>query len=169
VNTAHAHVEQMVELHKIFEQMHGPILNNPTPVYEFLLEHGQEFQGIPWTKFRGTGYRKMKAQMCFANCWAASLIIPDLTYYEGYAHAGLITVHHAWCVDEQGRVVDFTWRKKAQNRLPENEWEYFGVGFNSAMLNDWMRLKPTASVLYDLDYTADPAEFVEPVRAAGRA
>jgi hypothetical protein len=158
INAGRAYVEQMLEIHQDFKGA-GTIINDPSPVYEFLLLHGQEFQGTKWTTFRGRGYRKMRPRQCFYNAWIMSLARDDLTYYEGFAYSGLITVHHAWCIDSDGLVVDPTWRAK-NYKLPENEWDYFGVGFDSHMLSGWWVAKSTASVLFDLDYSSDVGELV---------
>jgi hypothetical protein len=158
VNAGKEYVEQMLEFHRGFKGA-GKILGDPSPVYEFLLLHGQEFQGTKWTKFRGRGYRKMTPRQCFLNAWMMSLIFNELTYYEGFAYSGLITVHHAWCIDSEGLVVDPTWRAK-NYKLPEIEWEYFGVGFDSHKLKGWWWAKETSSVLFDLDYSSDVGELV---------
>lgn len=161
VNVARQEIECMHSAIQHFKTDGKKILGDPTLVYEFLLEYGQDFSGTPWTKFRGSGYRKMRQQMCFANCWFASLIRDELTYCEGFAYAGLISAHHAWCLDDQGRVVDFTWRKSVQNRLPEVEWQYFGVRIEqSPQLCKWWLEKGTASVLFDLDYSEDVTQFL---------
>jgi hypothetical protein len=167
MNAAKQYVEQMLECHRIFREQGHKIIGDPTPVYEFVLANGKEYNGTKWTDFRGTGYRKMEMQMCFANAWYASLVRPELTYCEGFAYAGLIAVHHAWCVDGySNRVVDFTWRRSVQNKLPEVEWEYFGVLFDSEAMREWWLKKDTASVLFDLPYdTGDPAENVIQVAA----
>ncbi len=160
VNAGRQYVEQMLEFHRSVTRNGAYLLGDPTVIYEFLLANGQEWQGTPWTKFRGRGYRKQTPRHCFHNAWNYSLIFDDLTYYEGFAYAGLITVHHAWCVDSEGLVVDPTWRKTIQRDLPENEWDYFGVGFDSHALNLWWQAKYTASVLFDLNYNADVMEWV---------
>lgn len=48
---------------------------------------------------------------CFANAIIACLNHRDLRYVEGFAYSGLTAIHHAWNVDERGRVVDFTWKE----------------------------------------------------------
>ena len=159
VNAAREHVQFMLDSHNHFKREGVRVLGDPTPVFEFLLMNGQEWRGTKWTKFRGRGYRKQTPQYCFHNSWNYSLIFPDLTYYEGYAYSGLMAVHHAWCVDPDGLVVDPTWRAK-NYKLPEDKWEYFGVGFDSRALDDWMRAKYFAGVLYDLNYNTDVMQFV---------
>jgi hypothetical protein len=159
MNSGKLYAEQMVTAHRHFQEQGHKVMNDLLPVYEFVLANGVEYNGTAWTKFRGRGYRKMELRRCFANAWYASYIIPELTYCEGFAYAGLISVHHAWCIDELGRVVDFTWRK-AHHDLPESEWEYFGICFDTVALGKWWNEKGTASVLFDLDYNGDPTEHV---------
>lgn len=160
VNEGRSYVEQMLEAHRFFNEQDKVTWRDPTPVYEFVLANGQEWNGTTWTKFRGRGYHKMRLRQCFQNAFTMSLIRPELTYYEGFAWAGLITVHHAWCVDDQGLVVDPTWRKSAQRDLPETEWEYFGIGFDSRKLSSWWFEKYTSSVLFDLVSNGTADEFV---------
>lgn len=59
-----------------------------------------------------------KAKECFANAYTAAVENPGWTYVEGYANS-IIPVAHAWCVDENGIVVETTW--------PEVGTEYYGV------------------------------------------
>jgi hypothetical protein len=58
---------------------------------------------------------------------------PDkYSYVEGYA-MGVIPVHHAWCVDKDGNVIDTTWsateRVPGTMRAKVGTW-YFGVEFD---------------------------------------
>jgi hypothetical protein len=159
VNAGRQYVEQMLACHQHFNKQGANILGDPTPVYEFVVANGQEWTGTRWTKFRGRGYRKMEKQMCFANAWYMSLIFDELTYYDGWASAGVWPVHHGWCVDDNGLVVDPTWRK-LNHENPEEEWEYFGVGFDSHALHSWMCQKHTSSVLFDLNYNEGAMDFV---------
>lgn len=49
-------------------------------------------------------------------------------YCEGFAmQPGLFPMHHAWCLTDDGQVVDPTWRQAQDN-------EYFGVALNEAFL-----------------------------------
>ncbi len=49
---------------------------------------------------------------CFQNATELAMSREGLTYVEGYATSGTtgIAVHHAWVVDEDGNVIDNTWR-----------------------------------------------------------
>lgn len=75
-------------------------------VPNFLLREASFFRAMPLpiNVPRGT------IKECYSN--ALTLIIeqanPKLAYCEGVA-AGIIPVQHAWCVDEDGRVLDPTW------------------------------------------------------------
>lgn len=90
-------------------------------IYSELLKHGREFtaQPLPEDIERGT------PKECFQNC----LNIADgetLIYCEGYGMRPelMVLIHHAWCIDEDERVVDPTWDR------PE-ECQYFGVDFQT--------------------------------------
>ena len=56
------------------------------------------------------GIRRGKMGLCFQN--AFRLMGKGFIYVEGIAVPGntLFPVHHGWCVDEFGRVLDPTWR-----------------------------------------------------------
>lgn len=67
-------------------------------------------------------------RQCYENAGLLVLARPDLTYVEGYAYPnGLIPVHHAWCVDSKGVVVDPTYDTPDQN-------QYYGIPISSALL-----------------------------------
>lgn len=82
----------------------------PTDV---VLQHGRA-----WEPFSALQFERGERQQCFANAQRLALLHSDLTYVEGYAMS-VIPLHHGWCVDRDGRVVDTTW-----DALPR---EYFGV------------------------------------------
>lgn len=61
------------------------------------------------------------ARQCYRNAGTLAMTDPELTYVEGYAcPPGGIPVHHAWCVDSAGRVIDNTFEDAASSI-------YFGV------------------------------------------
>lgn len=171
VNAGRMYVEQHLSAMRYFKSLHehdGTTFHgDASPVYEFLLKHGVEFKGTPWKEFLSK-YRKMEKRMCFANSWEAALKFPNLTYYEGFAYAGTIIVHHGWCVDERGRVVDFTWRETGRLDCPADQWEYFGIGWNADELKTWMQQKFTSSLLFEMDYSEPDQieEFIVPLPAS---
>lgn len=83
----------------------------------FLLKLGRDWVAQPLPDDVPPG----PIRQCYENAGALALERPELTYVEGYAYPpGLIPVHHAWCVDRQGRVIDNTLASAAHS-------EYFGV------------------------------------------
>ena len=155
-NNAKGYIDQMLDIHRHWAEKGTKIFGDPTPVYEFLMEHGREWEGTSWKEFKGSGWRRKQERHCFSNSLVAAIQY-DLPYVEGYAYAGLLAVHHAWNLDDQGRVVDFTWRESVQT-TEETEWEYFGVVLDPERVMRLVRSKPTLSVLYDLPYS-DPDEL----------
>lgn len=87
-------------------------------------EFGIEFKEVLDYR-RGEGPPKQ----CFSNTFKACLADESLIYCEGYAtspQVGGIPIHHAWCVNEQGQVIDLT----------TNLEDYFGIPFtHKAMLD----------------------------------
>lgn len=94
----------------------------PSLMDRFILERGVDFTGSPLPK----GWRRALPKQCFAN--AGRIVIHNsrttLIYHEGYVIGERlpIPIHHAWIVDEHGRVIDTTLRE------PEKH-EYLGVPF----------------------------------------
>lgn len=62
-------------------------------------------------------------KQCFYNAQMLAINDPTLTYVEGYAQS-VIPIHHGWCRDADGCVIDPTWKD------PEGKL-YFGVGFRT--------------------------------------
>lgn len=83
----------------------------------FVLANGSEF-GISGEKIK-----RGKKKACFCNAYHLADNGGKFTYVEGYASTkGLpFPVLHAWCLTEDGKVVDPTWK--------DGE-EYFGVSFD---------------------------------------
>ena len=83
----------------------------------FVLEYGQEWPVAPPVP----RLRRGAMGECFKNAAQLASRQRGYTYCEGYAMR-MIPMLHAWCLDEQSRVVDPTW---ADNE----ETVYFGVPF----------------------------------------
>lgn len=87
---------------------------------------GEGFMGRPLPK----SYRRGRASDCFSNSAGRVLSDERLTYCEGFAtwvsNGVARPLHHAWCVDEQGLVVDVTLKETRQSvylgvRIPRVE------------------------------------------------
>jgi hypothetical protein len=113
-----AHLEEAVAFYARQGQPADAIARRPEAL---VLRYGQPFRGTPWSTWRGRGWRRRKAKQCFHNAMDYSYR-DGLSYAEGYA-ADISVVHHAWCVTEDGRVVDPTWHDTNE------ETEYFGIVF----------------------------------------
>ena len=92
----------------------------PTSVYagmeDLLLKHGRFYVPQPLPK----PYQRGSLRRCFDNAYQSALRSAGrLRYVEGLAVSGETPVHHAWCVDDAGRVIDRTWDPPAI--------AYFGV------------------------------------------
>lgn len=66
-----------------------------------------------------TSYGRMRE--CYCNTFQLVEYHPQLTYCEGYAVSKTvpIPIHHAWAIDQDGRVLDPTWKVPGV--------EYFGL------------------------------------------
>lgn len=69
-------------------------------------------------------YRRGTIKFCYGNSLHRVRSHPELTYVEGFAYTGpgFPAFDHAWCVTEDGTVVDTT--------LPKVGVAYFGVAFD---------------------------------------
>lgn len=84
----------------------------------YIYERGRFYDAAKLPK----GVKRGKQGECFANAYRLARYNDELTYVEGYA-TSIIPVHHAWCVDKRGRVIDNTWDK------PET-CAYYGVAMD---------------------------------------
>lgn len=84
-------------------------------IYAFVGQHGREFHVAvrPW-------HMTMDGEkQCFKNA-TLRMISENLIYCEGFVFVHGVPIHHAWCLDPEGRVVDPT--------IPDQErWEYVGI------------------------------------------
>lgn len=88
---------------------------------------------------RSDKIRRGKMKECFRNAYLLALSRPHMTYCEGYAAGiGIMPVMHAWCIDENGQVVDVTW-KDGRN--------YFGVPFKIAYVSRIIRSKKNYGII----------------------
>lgn len=88
---------------------------------DLLLQHGRF-----WTPRQLPSHiPHMTPKMCFENAFRVASRRKNLRYVEGVAMGVIIPVHHAWCVDEDGNVIDPTW---ASTQTDVGE-AYFGVTF----------------------------------------
>lgn len=72
--------------------------------------------GLPWARADlPDDIQKGQVGRCFWHAFQLALQHPErFTYVEGYAFNGRpIPIHHAWCVDKGGNVVDPTWNVAA--------------------------------------------------------
>ena len=103
---------------------------------DLLLQLGQPYQPAP----RPKGIRKGRIKMCFMNSYRLS--DSGLFYCEGLAMANKvpIPVHHAWCIDQDERVVDPTWNHGTA---------YFGVCFTHEYVHERARKTGCYGILGD--------------------
>lgn len=92
------------------------------PIEQLVLSHGKVMTAIPTEQ---TGVKRE----CFKNAALMAFDDPSLTYVEGVAIGTYIPfpIHHAWCIDAEGNVIDNTWDN------PE-ECEYMGIAFPTRYL-----------------------------------
>lgn len=106
-----------------------------------VLEHGRLFEWDPRVKVE-MGER----QQCYMNAGKLAMDRGHV-YVEGYARVGVapIPVHHAWCLDARGRVLDPTWPVD----LLGKEREYCGVPLSNVYWRAALIRKRTWGVMED--------------------
>lgn len=133
---------------------------------DFVLQHGHAC-GERVTE----GYARGEPQQCFYNSQRLAIDDERLTYFEGFA-TGIIPIHHAWCCDEQGRVIDTTWDDTLGRA-------YIGVPFSAgyllrrfgdklnlhSLLNDWQNDFPLLSGAHDVNDALQPWPPQQPAPA----
>lgn len=90
----------------------------------YVLEHAHFYPPAE----RPKKYRKGKRKNCWGNAQLLAMDHPELNYVEGFAfgQSNALAFEHAWCVTENGMVVDTTW--------PEPGLVYYGVPFDREAL-----------------------------------
>jgi len=105
-------------------------------IEDFLLKEGYHMGD---RSPRSDKIRRGKMKECFRNAYLLALSRPYMTYCEGYAVGnGLMPVMHAWCIDENGQVVDVTWKDGK---------DYFGVPFKISYVSRIIRAKNSYGII----------------------
>jgi hypothetical protein len=86
-------------------------------------------------------YPRGPAKQCYRNAAQLALDFPALTYVEGVAQGGSILIPHAWCIDEDGRVVEATW--------PAAGHAYWGAAYDTEFLIFWTLKQKVWGVLQE--------------------
>lgn len=130
------HVENHVEL--VRRNTAGPKKRGFSNMYEPIYEFGYNFtdSGI---LLKDTLPKECqdKVGMCFKASANLALGSSEHFYCEGLATFGSVPIHHAWCVDTRGRVVDPTWDDVIIDRSLHGErryLQYYGIIFREAHL-----------------------------------
>jgi hypothetical protein len=128
--------------------------NAPTA---FLLKHGRDYPIGP----HSYALPRMVQKQCYQNATLLTLDFPHLTYVEGKISCHGVPLDHAWCIDEEGVVVDPT-----IDNSDGHITDYFGVPFRTDYLHravtrnrvygllDYYYARKTAPKLYELGLEA---------------
>ena len=74
------------------------------------LEGGRYWTPVPWSMWKGTGWRRGRSTGCYRTAVMFAIDHPEVKYVEGFAWADKVVYAHAWNVDVEGRVIERTWR-----------------------------------------------------------
>jgi hypothetical protein len=111
-----------------FEAMHKAWPDNK--MVAFMLQHGRDYAIGPHTFSLPRGEPKA----CFKNSTHLALELPHMTYVEGKVGVFGVLIEHAWCVDEEGVVVDPTLDRASTDGTFDRIGPYFGVPFRTDYL-----------------------------------
>lgn len=118
--------------------------------YRLVAEHGRNW--TPALKPEHVGFDPLG--MCFQNALHLAHA-SGYTYVEGYA-TNYVPIHHAWCVDFAGNVIDPTWR--------ELGCSYFGIPFDTEYVVRTALATRLYSVLWNHRnrelFDLDPAQYL---------
>jgi hypothetical protein len=102
--------------------------------------HGQSWEYKPLPK----RFKPRLPGYCFQNAAQLANRCKDLIYVEGYAIWRSGPLHHAWCADRDGKVIDNTWYDPTRM---DNGRVYFGVPFRTEYVLQMRRESKMYSVL----------------------
>lgn len=129
-------------------------LGFPALMERFVMRNGSFAHGSSLP----AGIKAGRMKECFSNAAHLLDIHDGLTYVEGYGFTPGVPfpVHHAWCVNSKGEVIDNTWRDPAQ-------CQYIGVAFTREELSEQLCLHGVYGILdtgrginADLIFSRDP-------------
>jgi hypothetical protein len=126
-----------------FEAMYRAWPNNK--MVKFKLENARDYPIGPHSYSLPRGEPKQ----CYMNATHLALELPHLTYVEGNIAMFGIAIEHAWCVDEEGVVVDTTLAPDLKDGSFDRISNYFGIPFRT----DYVRKASLRNGVYGmLDY-----------------
>jgi len=98
------------------------------PVEHPELEGGQYWKAVPWSTWKGAGWRRGSLKACYWKAAMFAIKHPELKYVEGFAFGppNDVVYAHAWNVDDEGRVIERTWN--VFDHWVE-QMTYYGVAF----------------------------------------
>jgi hypothetical protein len=111
----------MSEMRKQFEAMRQMLPGNK--MVAFMLEHGRDYPVGQHT----FSLPRAEPKACFRNAAILAFKLPHLTYVEGKVGVFGVPIEHAWCIDEEGVVVDPTIDRNITDGTFERIGPYFGV------------------------------------------
>ena len=143
VNSAHQYCLMISEMHRHphmgfteEQKAQRELAINNSPL-GLLKEYGREYG-------ERRAWRKMyKIKQCYRNAYMLACK-RGWTYCEGYA-TRYISTEHAWCIDNDGRVVDPTWSDKLHTGETVTP-DYFGIAFDWEFHQEIMLKTQTHSI-----------------------
>lgn len=111
---------------------------------DFMLKHGIDYTVGPNT-YAGP---RQEQHNCYGNASHLAFDNPELTYVEGKVHS-IIPIDHAWCVDQDGVVIDPTLTALDHEGKPR-ACEYFGVPFRTEYVRRAIARNGVYGVLNDI-------------------
>lgn len=160
----HQYLEQMVEMRR--RMGNPPKGYNYRCMEDYVLTNGQLMASTEWSDEEQKLLEKVaipsefKPRQCFYNAQMLALRSNRFTYYEGFGSANLFPMLHGWCLLDNQKIVDVTWRKKFgpdsggwENRIlgviPEG-FEYLGFPVKTERVRERiLRTRKGASFLDD--------------------
>lgn len=123
-------------------------------VFSIVAKHGMTFK----SQERPAHITKDTPKECFKNAFLLAYGT-GLVYAEGYISVHGIPIHHAWCLDELGNVIDPTIDGQ------ENH-EYFGIPFVMEFVFDVLTKSRMYGILDNLGfrkiYELEGKDFIDP-------